>query len=101
KWQGPKAVLLAHGLWQRRFNADPEIVGRSLTIDGEPYNVAGVLPATFDFGSVFAPGTRVDLYFPFPLTDETNRWGNTIAVIGRLKPGAGAAEANAEVKTIG
>lgn len=50
--------------------------------------VAGVLPASFDFASVFSPGSRFNLFSPFPLTDETNRWGNTLAIIGRLKPGA-------------
>jgi predicted permease len=59
-----------------------------------------LLPASFDFGSVFAPGSRFDLYFPFPLTPETNRWGNTMAMIGRLKPGASVAEAQAEIRTI-
>src|SRR5262245_26525476 len=86
-WKGPKAVILGHGLWQRRFNADPAIVGTSLTINDEPHTVVGVLPASFDFGSVFAPGSHFDLYFPFPLSPETNRWGNTMAMIGRLKPG--------------
>ncbi|MGH9372012.1 MAG: ADOP family duplicated permease, partial [Vicinamibacterales bacterium] len=46
------------------------------------------------------PGSHFDLYFPFPLTQETNRWGNTMAMIGRLKPGATAAAAQVEVRTI-
>src|SRR5512132_4067851 len=50
KWRGPRAVLLSHGLWERRFASDPGIVGRALTIDERPYTVAGVLPASFDFG---------------------------------------------------
>ena len=66
KWNGPKAVLLSHGLWQRRFASDPAIVGTALTLNDEPHTVVGVLPASFDFGSVFAPGSRFDLYFPFP-----------------------------------
>ena len=86
-WNGPKAVMLSHGLWQRRFNSDPAIVGTSLTLNDEPHTVVGVLPASFDFASVFAPGSHFDLYFPFPLSPETNRWGNTMAMIGRLKPG--------------
>ena len=86
-WNGPKAVMLAHGFWERRFNSDASIVGTSLTINNEPHAVVGVLPASFDFGSVFAPGSHFDLYFPFPLAEQTNRWGNTMAMIGRLKPG--------------
>lgn len=100
KWNGPKAVMLSHGFWRRRFAGDPSIVGQSLTINDAPHVVAGVLPASFDFGSVFAPGSRFDLFFPFPLSPETNRWGNTMAMIGRLKPGVSAAQAQAEVRTI-
>jgi predicted permease len=60
----------------------------------------GVLPASFDFASVFAPGSRFDLYFPFPLTPETNRWGNTMALVGRLKPGVSAPQVQAELRTL-
>ncbi len=62
----------------RRFASDPRIVGRALTLNDEPVTVVGVLPASFDFASVFAPGSHIDLFFPFPLTAETNRWGNTL-----------------------
>jgi putative ABC transport system permease protein len=99
-WKGPKAVMLAHGLWQRRFNSDPAIVGTSLTLNNEPFTVVGVLPASFDFASVFAPGSHFDLYFPFPLSPETNRWGNTMAMIGRLKPGMTVDNARAEIRTL-
>jgi predicted permease len=100
KWHGPKAVLLGHGLWERRFASNPAIVGRTLTINNEPVLVTGVLPASFDFASVFAPGSHFDLYFPFPLSNETNRWGNTMAIIGRLKPGVTAAAAQAELRVL-
>jgi predicted permease len=100
KWHGPKAVLLSHGLWERRFGSDPGIVGRKLTINEEPVTVAGVMPASFDMGSVFAPGSRFDLYFPFPLSPETNRWGNTMAMVGRLKPGVTVGAARAELRTV-
>ena len=99
-WNGPKVVMLGHGLWQRRFDSDPAIVGKSLTINDEPHTVVGVLPASFDFASVFAPGSHFDLYFPFPLSQETNRWGNTMAMIGRLKPGVSAEQAHAEIRTL-
>jgi predicted permease len=100
KWEGPKAVLLSHSLWARRFNSDPAIVGSALTLNDEPHTVVGVLPASFDFASVFAPGSRFDLYLPFPLSPETNRWGNTMAMIGRLKPGVSAAAAQAETRIV-
>jgi putative ABC transport system permease protein len=101
KWKGPRAVLLAHGFWERRFSSDPAIVGRKLTLNDEPYAVIGVLPAWFDFAAVFAPGSHFDLYFPFPLTPETNRWGNTMAIIGRLKPGVTTAAAQSELTAVG
>ncbi len=101
KWNGPKAVLLSHGLWKRRFGSDPTVVGRALTLDDALVTVVGVLPASFDFGSVFAPGSRVDLYSPFPLTPETNRWGNTLSIVGRLKAGASVQSAQAEVAVLG
>ncbi len=100
RWHGPKAVLLSHGLWERRFAADPGIVGRALTLNNEPYTVVGVLPASFDFASVFAPGSHFDLYFPFPLSPETNRWGNTLAIVGRLKPGVTVDRAQAELRIL-
>jgi predicted permease len=92
--------MLSDGLWRRRFAANPAIVGTALTLNDQPHTVVGVLPASFDFGSVFAPGSHFDVYFPFPLSDETNAWGNTMAMIGRLKPGVTAAQAQAEIRTI-
>jgi len=100
KWHGPQAVLLSHGIWERRFAADPRIVGRAVTLDNQPVTVVGVLPASFDFASVFAPGGHFDLVVPFPLSSETNRWGNTMAMIGRLKPGVTLGAAQAEVKIL-
>ena len=98
---GPKVVILSHGLWTRRFNADPTIVGTALTLNDVTTTVVGVMPAAFDFGAVFAPGAHFDLYVPFPLAPETHRWGNTMAMIGRLKPGVTAAQAHAETRAIG
>jgi predicted permease len=96
KPNGPKAVLLGHGLWVRLFGSNPGIVGRALRLNDEPVTVVGVLPASFDFASVFAPGSHIDLYYPFPMSAETNRWGNTLAMIGRLKPGVALSTAQAE-----
>jgi putative ABC transport system permease protein len=101
RWNGPRAVLLSHRFWERRFVSDPGIVGRTLTLSDMPVTVVGVLPASFDFGAVFAPGSRVDLYFPFPLSEETNRWGNTLALIGRLNSGVTVEAAQAEMSLLG
>jgi predicted permease len=98
--RSPPAVILTHGFWTRRFAADPTIVGRTLTLNNAPVTVVGVLPASFDFTSIFAPGTAVDVFIPWPLTDETNHEGNTMKVIGRLKPGVTAAQAQTELTTL-
>jgi predicted permease len=100
KWHGPKAVILTHGLWERRFGANPKIVGGAINLNGEPYNVIGVTPADFDFPGVFVPGARVDMFVPFPLADETDRYGNTLAIIGRLKPGHTVGQARAEFRLL-
>jgi predicted permease len=101
KFNGPKVGMLSDGLWRRKFGADPNIVGRALSFDGGPVTVVGVLPASFDFSTVFTPGSRVDMFEPFPLSAETNRWGNTIAIVGRLKPGAALGTAQAEATILG
>ena len=95
-WNGPRVAMLSDSLWRRRFGADRNIVRKALKFDGGPVTIVGVLPASFDFGTIFAPGTRVDMYEPFPLTQETNRWGNTLSIVGRLKPGASLGQAQAE-----
>jgi len=97
---GPHVVMLGHNLWQRRFASDLHIVGHSVNLDGQLNTIVGVLPASFDFGNIFVPGIKVDLYSPFPLTEDTNKWGNTLAVIARLSPGATLASAQAESTTL-
>ena len=101
EWQanGPGAILLTAGLWQRRFGGDPSIVGQTVTINETPYVVTGVLPNDFDFASTFTPGARVDMLLPARL-EEMRDWGNTLAIIARLKPGVGVEEARAELATL-
>jgi putative ABC transport system permease protein len=96
RWNGSPAVILSHAYWIRRFAADPAVIGRPLTLNDKSTTVVGVMPPTFDFASAFSPGSRVDILTPFPLTQETDRWGNTLAVIGRLKPGVTIAQAQSE-----
>jgi predicted permease len=96
KWNGRPAVILTHALWQRQFAGDRNVVGRRITLNDKAATVVGVLPVEFDFGTVFTPGARVDMLVPFPLTQETDRWGNTLAILGRLKPGITAQQAQAE-----
>jgi len=99
-WNGRRAVLLTHGFWSRRFGADPSVVGRPITLNGEPTAVVGVLPASFDFASIFTPGSEIDFLNPFPICDETDSWGNTLSMIGRLAPGVTIEQAQAELDLI-
>ncbi|MGC4053580.1 MAG: ABC transporter permease [Paludibaculum sp.] len=78
--------MLSEGFWKRRFASDGAIVGKAITLDNRPVTVVGVMP--LDFGSTLLdPGLRVDLYVPLPLTADVNRLGNSLAMIGRLRPG--------------
>jgi predicted permease len=96
---GRAAVLLAYPFWKRQFAGDSKIVGRTIDLNGRPVTVAGVLPDSFDFGSIFLPGERVDMFVP-AILDEMQNWGNTLALIGRLKPGASLARAQAEANIL-
>jgi hypothetical protein len=82
KYSAPPTMLLSDSFWRRRFAADPKVVGQALTLNNHPVIVAGILPASFDFASVFAPGTPIDIFIPWPLTDQTKPAGNTMAVAG-------------------
>jgi putative ABC transport system permease protein len=99
-WNGKPAALLTYGFWARRFAADPRIVGQTVTINNKATTIVGVLPSSFNFEAVFSPGARIDLLMPFPICEETNRWGNTLAVIGRLKSGVSVQKAQAEFDVI-
>jgi predicted permease len=94
--KGGRAVaLLTHAFWMRQFGGDREIAGKAITLDGQPVTVVGVLPETFDFGAVFAPGAKVDIFVP-SIMDDIRMQGNTLALIGRLKPGVSVVQAQAE-----
>ncbi|HEU4391453.1 MAG TPA: ABC transporter permease [Blastocatellia bacterium] len=99
-WNGRGAAILTHNYWTRRFGGDRNIVGQTVTLNDKPTTIVGVLPPSFDFASAFSPATRVDLLVPFPICAETDRWGNTLAVIGRLKPGVTIESAQAEMDLI-
>jgi predicted permease len=95
--QAPPAVILSHGFFVRRFAADTSVVGRALVLNGGSVVVVGVLPASFDFSTVFTPGVAADVFVPWPLTAQTNQQGNTTRLIGRLRPGATVTQARAEL----
>ena len=92
-------ALLEYEYWRRQFAGDRTIVGKEIDLNGSPVTVVGVLPKSFDFGAVFAPGTRVDLIEPLIL-DQARDWGNIVTMIGRLKPGMSMAQAQAEANMV-
>ena len=69
--------------------------GKAIDLNGTPVTVVGVLPKTFDFGSVFSPGSKVDIFTPFIMQNFQDD-GNDLALMGRLKPGVTLAAAQAE-----
>jgi len=96
---GRPAVLLSYYFWKNQFAADPSIVGKDLSVNGKAVTVVGVLPASFDFGGVFAPGMKVDVFVP-AVMDFWRTWGNTLAIVGRLKPGVSVAQAQDEADRV-
>src|SRR5215475_3499622 len=92
---GRPAVLLGEPYWRRQFHADPNIVGQTIRLNKTQKVVAGVITATFDFGSVFAPGTRMNIFVP-AVMDDMRDWGNVFSIVGRMKPGVSIGKVQAE-----
>jgi predicted permease len=97
---GPAVVLLSHGFWRDRFGADPDIVGRTLSLNHAPRTVVGVLPRSFDFASVFSPSVDVDVLFPFVVSRNNPFQGNELALVGRLRTGVTPDVAQAELTAL-
>ncbi|HEY1793453.1 MAG TPA: ABC transporter permease [Opitutaceae bacterium] len=94
-----KVALLGYGFWKRQYAGDPSVVGKSISVNGAPVTVVGVLPASFDFGSVFSPGLNAEIFVP-AVMDFWRGWGSTLALIGRLRPGVTVAQAQAEAHVL-
>jgi predicted permease len=92
-------ALLSNPYWRRQFMADPAIVGKAIELNGTPVTVVGVLPPSFDFGAVFSPGAKVDLFTPLNL-DQARDWGNIVTLVGRLKPGVTLAQASEDARRV-
>jgi predicted permease len=92
---GRPAVLLSYGFWRRQFQGNAAIVGQSILLNKRPVTVVGVMPASFDFGAVFAPGMKFEIFTP-AVMDDIRNWGNTLSIVGRLKPGVTLGHAQAE-----
>jgi predicted permease len=92
-------VLLTHAYWHSQFGGDRSIVGKTITLNDKPVIVVGVLPESFDFGAVFSPGAKVDMIDPQVMNDIRED-GNTLAFIGRLKPGVTLEQAQDEATAL-
>ncbi|MDP9003947.1 MAG: ABC transporter permease [Verrucomicrobiota bacterium] len=97
------AVILSYELWQRRFGADPALIGQIIQLNGKPQTVIGIMPAGVRLylkaGSLV--NKPVDFWWPFVLGPEARQpMGRYLTVIGRLKPGATLERARAEMKAI-
>ncbi|HEY3855056.1 MAG TPA: ABC transporter permease [Verrucomicrobiae bacterium] len=91
----PPAVVLSNPFWRRQFGGDAAIVGQTIHLNNALVTVIGVLPAAFDFGAVFSPGAKIDLFAPY-IMDDYRDDGNDLALVGRLKPGKTLAQAQSE-----
>ena len=92
-------VILSFHLWLRRFNGDPQVLGRAMLLNGQGYTIVGVMPATFQFAPFWA--THSELWVPMNLGDRIDsRSGNSLRVFARLKPAVTLASARAEVAAI-
>ncbi len=99
---GERVVVLSHGLWQRRFDSDPSVVGRTVSLDRESYTVIGVMPRGFrDFSNIFST-EEVKLWLPYPFASDapTVRDARRLRVVARLKPDVSLARAQGEMDLI-
>jgi putative ABC transport system permease protein len=92
---GPKVAVLSHAFWTRQFGADRSILGRTIALDGEPYQVIGVMPPGFAFqrGEIFVPLQRK--------LDPATRGNHFLQTFARLAPGVTVERAAAEMRTLG
>jgi predicted permease len=88
----PAVTVLSFGLWNRRFGADPGIVGQSLMLNGVPTTVIGIAPASFAF-----PDRRVELWTPLPLSRGTAGFSYSFAGVARLRDGVSISDARTEL----
>ncbi len=96
----PRVALLSYGLWRSRFAGDPQIVGKSLSLDGKPALIMGVLPADFEMPTL----ARADLLLPLALDESTGRGPDArqriIRTFARLKPGITQTQATAMLQPL-
>ena len=93
-------IVLSEALWRQRFGGDPSLVGRAIRLDGAPYTVIGIMPASFAFPPLSLQDTDAWLlYEPEPVLAES-RAAHFLYAAGRLKPGVSLEQASAQLKQI-
>jgi putative ABC transport system permease protein len=97
---GTKVALLNETLWKRRFGSDPGVIGRSVSLNGEPYTVVGVLPSTVRLPAFGNWRDQIWVPLAFPAEEAAARGNHFLEIIGRMKPGVTLPQAGAEMETI-
>ena len=92
---GERVTILSHGLWRRRFAADPAITGKSVSINGDLYTVVGVTPEDFRYGD-----EQLDVFVPTRVNPASVDEGHNYDVLARLRPGVSMEQAQAEMKSV-
>jgi predicted permease len=90
---GPRVAVLSQGLWTTRFDSDPGVVGKAISLGGEPHTIVGVL-GPFHFEDL---GEQPQVFIPFQFDPNTRDQGHYFQVAGRLKPGVTLQQARARV----
>ena len=94
-------VILSHALWQRRYAADPSIVGRDVRIDGRPHTVVGVMPPTFRQPERSLTWQAPELWRPLVLDDSREDFGSRyLRTVARMAPGVTLAQAREEMAVV-
>src|SRR5579863_6058027 len=91
---GGRVVVLSYGLWKSRYGGNPNLVGSSIQLDGQPYRVVGVV------GPGFETDTPIDLWMPFQFDLNSNDVAQYFRVAARLKPGVTIPQANAQLRLV-
>jgi putative ABC transport system permease protein len=94
-----QVVILSHGLWQRRFAADPNVVGKAVLLNGQSHTVVGVMPSSYRLG-YYGPQLWTALVFAPESVLPEARENRSLSVLARLKPGVSVETARAELATL-
>ena len=103
RWPRGNVVILTHGLWRRRFGEDPRVIGRTLALGGEAYQVIGVLPPDFHPLRMSNPAEKPEIFMPLgydPAQFNVCRTCGETSTIARLKPGVAVDAARAELNAV-